>query len=210
MSGLVLWWPRAQSGWKRAFKPNLKTNWKGRIYELHRAAGFYLCALLLISSLSGAALVWPDAATKVASIFGVSQPPKVKASEGKWRDVDELVSLASRAFPDGRVTRLSFPAKAGAPLVIRKKLAGEAHPNGMNNIALDAATGRVLSVSDSRKAGWGERLLNLRYPLHIGVWGGLWTRVLMAVGGIGAALLSVSGVVMWANRLKPKRAPRRI
>ena len=206
ISGLVLWWPRAKSGWKRAFKPHLKTNWRGRIYELHRAGGFWICALLLISSISGTALVWPDSATALASFVGTSKPPKASSTKGNWRDLDELVAVANRAFPDGRVTRLTFPAKAKAPLIIRKKLAGETHPNGMNNIALDAATGEVLSVSDSRRAKLGDRWMNARYPWHIGVWGGNFTRVLSVVGGLGAAFLSLSGVWMWVSRFRSRHA----
>lgn len=206
VSGLILWWPRAKAGWKRAFKPQLKTNWKGRIYELHRASGFWICLLLFNSGLSGAALVWPEAATKVVSVLGTTKPQKMKASAGKWRDLDELVALANRAFPDGRITRLTFPAKKGAPLVIRKKLVGETHPNGMNNISLDAASGRVLQISDSRRASGGERLMNLRYPLHTGAWAGTFSRILAVFGGLGAALLSVSGVWMTVNRFGKRRA----
>ncbi|HEX9996361.1 MAG TPA: PepSY-associated TM helix domain-containing protein [Abditibacterium sp.] len=210
VSGLVLWWPRAKSGWTRAFSPHLTTNWKGRFYELHRVGGFYLCILLLTSSLSGAALVWPDSASALASVLGTSKSPKAKASAGQWRNLDELVATANRAFPDGHLTRLSFPAKTGAPLVIRKKLPEEKHPNGMNNIALDAATGKILWVSDSRKAMRGERLMNLRYPLHIGAWGGNVTRILMVIGGLGAAFLSFSGIRMWLARLGARRKRRAV
>lgn len=200
LSGLVLWWPRTRSGWKRAFRPHWKTNWKGRLYELHRAGGFWLCALLLNASLSGASLVWPESATALAAHLGISQARKPKAEVGQWQNLDALVATANRVFPDGQITRLTFPAKPGAPFVVRKKLAEEIHPNGQNNIALDPSTGKVLSITDSRKAKTGARLLNLRYPLHTGRWAGNFSRVLAVLSGIGAAFMALSGVVMWAKR----------
>lgn len=222
-SGLILWWPRAKNAWKRAFRPHLRTNWKGRIYELHRAGGFWVCLLLLNSGLTGAALVWPETATRIVAVFGVSSPKKVHVTSApnagidRLVDIDRLVGLANRAFPDGRVTRLGFPSKAGAPFVVRKKLDGELHPNGQNNIALDPATGRVLQITDSRRARRGEALMNLRYPLHIGRWGfgrwgGSFSRIIAVFGGLSTAFLALSGVAMswnrWRRRGVPPTTPR--
>lgn len=202
VSGLVLWWPRGS--WKRAFVPNLKTNGRGRVYELHRAGGFWLAGLLLVSGATGAALVWPDA---LARVVGAPAKPKGKAGVGPLRSLDELVGAANAAFPDGRVTRVAFPKNPGEAVVVRKKLDEELHPNGMNNIALDGASGRVLWASDSRRAGWGERLMNLRYPLHIGLVGGSISRVVAVGVGVSPLFFVVSGFVMWRARRR-KRAAR--
>jgi uncharacterized iron-regulated membrane protein len=206
LSGLILWFPRRASGWKRAFKPNLRTNWKGRIYELHRAGGFWVCGLLALSSLCGIALVWPDTATLLLSrVMAVEPPAKVKATSGKILPLDTLLANANTAFPEGTLVRLTFPAKAGAPFVVRKRLPGELHPNGMNNISVDPVTGRVLRVDDSRQAGPVQRLMNLRYPIHIGVWGGNFTRMLYVLLGWTPALLGISGFLMWRRRVQAHR-----
>ena len=195
VSGLVLWWPRG--GWKRAFVPHLKTNWRGRVYQLHRAGGFWLAGLLLVSSLTGAALVWPDVAARLA---GAPAKPKVRASAGALRSLDELVESANAALPGGRVTRIAFPKKPGDALVVRKKWEDELHPNGMNNIAVDGASGRVLWATDSRRAGAGERLMNLRYPLHIGAAGGWASRIGAVLVGVAPLGLGASGFLMWRAR----------
>ena len=195
VSGLVLWWPR---GWgKRAFVPSLRTNWRGKIYQLHRVGGFWLAGLLLVASLTGAALVWPDVVTRVV---GAPVKPKAKASAGEMRSLDELVGVAYAAFPDGRLTRIAFPKKAGDAVIFRKKFDDELHPNGMNNIALDGASGRVLWASDTRNAGFGERVMNLRYPLHIGVAGGWFSRVVAVLVGLSPLWFGISGWLMWRAR----------
>lgn len=55
---------------------------------------------------------------------------------------------------------------------MRKKLTTELHPNGLNIIVIDSVTAQVLSVEDTQEASPSARLLNLRYPFHIGRWGG--------------------------------------
>lgn len=89
--------------------------------------------------------------------------------------------------------------------MIRKKTASEIHPVGMNFISIDPFQGRVLRVEADARAGWATRLLNLRYPLHIGVWGGFVSRVLHVFLGLTPALLFVSGFLMWWNRLSARR-----
>jgi uncharacterized iron-regulated membrane protein len=206
LSGLILWLPRRKAGWKNVFRLHWKTNWRGRIYELHRLGGFYLSGLLLMTALMGIALIWHDLADQMAMPFGIANVKKANATSGDLRSLDDLLQKANVAFPDGELRRIAFPAKAGAPLVVRKKLPEELHPNGMNNIALDGATGRVLSVTDSRTVPAGQRFLNLRYPLHIGAWAGNVSRVLAVLVGLSPLLFSISGFLMWKAKHRNRAA----
>jgi uncharacterized iron-regulated membrane protein len=89
--------------------------------------------------------------------------------------------------------------------VVRKKLAQESHPNGMNNITQDPATGRILHINDTRRAAPQERLMHLRFPLHIGNWGGNGSRVLTLLLGWTPLLLGVSGFLMWRQRVSHRK-----
>jgi uncharacterized iron-regulated membrane protein len=102
--------------------------------------------------------------------------------------------------------RVSFPAKPGAPVVVRKRLPGDLHPNGMSYVFLDPHTGNVLRVDRAADASRGQRLVNLRYPLHIGHWGGMATRLLHALAGLMPSLLFVTGCRLWWNRKLRQRA----
>lgn len=209
LSGLALWWPG--KNWRRGFTMRWNTNWKGRNYELHRVCGALACGGLMMIALTGTALVW-------ATWFGESlsratgQMPKAKpkatVSAAKVLSLDELVQSANTAFPDGQLTRISFPAKRGAPLVVRKKLPGDPHPNGVNYIYLDPHLGRVLRVDAAARATLDGRLMNARYPLHIGLWGARFstlTRIVHALLGLMPLALFISGLVMWLNRQQRAR-----
>lgn len=207
ISGIVLWLPRhplRAAGWRNAFRLHWKKPWKVRNYELHRVGGTVVACFLLLSSLTGAALVWPEATETIVSTFaGKAGRPKPLATSTKGTlRLDTLVARANTAFPEGELRRISFPAKPGAPLVIRKKRDSDLHPNGMNYVYLDAATGKVLAIDDASKAGLGTRIMNARYPLHIGLWGGTASRVVAVFTGLAPLLLFISGFIIWNGRRK--------
>ncbi len=214
VSGLILWWPRRMrpANWRHVFRLHWKTKTAGKIYEAHRWGGFWLSGFLLMSSLSGAALVWPEPAANVMNFLLRSETAQTKktpkATSGNSLPLDELVRRANVAFPEGDVTRISFPTKSGAPLIIRKRLASELHPNGLNNIALDPATGEVLSQNDVREATRAQRVLNLRFPLHIGLWGGTYlsflSRIVQVFIGFTPAFFFVTGLLVWWRKKRTK------
>jgi uncharacterized iron-regulated membrane protein len=214
LSGLILWWPRRMkpANWRHAFRLHWKTNIAGKIYESHRWGGFWISGFLLMSSLTGAALVWPEPATNMMSFLlrsptaPIQKPPK--ATTGKSLSLDELVRRADAAFPEGHLTRISFPTQSGAPLIIRKRLNSELHPNGLNNIALDPVTGVVLKQNDAREVTLAQRVLNLRYPLHIGLWGGkhlsFLSRIIQVFIGLAPAFFFITGLLMWWRKKRAK------
>ena len=204
LSGLVLWFPRGKFSFRKALIPNLRSNWRGRNYELHRVGGFWLCGFFLVSGTTGAALVFPDSAQLILKPLGLSSKPKVRAARGELMNLDLLVAKANAAMPEGTVTRVSFPSKKNPAVIVRKKTAGEWHPNGQNNISLAPGSGQILAVSKDADAPRGQKMMNARYPLHLGLWGGFVGRALQALAGLSLPFFYFSGLYLWwrmrANR----------
>ncbi|HET9449677.1 MAG TPA: PepSY domain-containing protein, partial [Aggregicoccus sp.] len=93
---------------------------------------------------------------------------------------------------------------------VRRRFAEELHPNGTSAVTVDSGTGAVLRVEDARTAPLASRLLALRYPLHIGAWGGLPARLLALLTGLAPAALFLTGLFHWLARLRataPVREP---
>lgn len=209
-SGLFLWWPVRL----RQFGERVRVRWRGgtrrAAVDLHRAGGFWTAAFLLLAAATGIALAFTEwTAATVYRAAGTSPPPKPKApkppSDASILPLGNLLTRADAALPGGVVRRVTFPGKAGQPLVVRKRFPGEAHPNGINYIYLDPATGAVLRVDAAARAGGPRRLLDARYPLHIGRWGGTATRLLHAAGGLMPAVLYATGVYLWWTKRRARR-----
>lgn len=210
LSGLIVWWPKRRHN----LGQHLTIKWSAsairRNYDLHRAAGFYASVLLTLSALTGTGLAFSEPVT--AALYrwtGTPQPkkPTSSAEPAAPKDIplDRIARYAEAALPEARLIRIALPAKAGAPVVVRMRFPDELHPNGMNNLYFTPGTGRLLRIDDSRHAPPVQHLLNLRYPLHVGVWAGLVSRILLSLLGLMPALLFVTGVRMWWIRVVAKR-----
>ncbi len=176
LSGIVLWWPSRV----RQLKERLRVKWdasgKRVNFDLHRSGGFYVAGLLALMALTGTSLAFGEWFTEAAHRL-TRTPPRPKApvvsasSDEEPLPLDVVVRTANQALPAGEITRIALPSAPNAPLVVRKRLPGEMHPNGMSFIFVDPYRGRVLRLDSARHAAAGPRLLNLRYPLHIGLYG---------------------------------------
>ena len=206
VTGLVLWWPR-NGKISQGFTVRWSARRKRLNFDLHRVSGFYASLLLLLTASTGAAFVFNKTATGFIDTVTASAPraappralPSPKGTPA--RALDSLLQQADRVLP-APTTWVSLPQSPQAPLVVRKKLPQETHPNGRNFVYLNQYTGKVVQIEHALSAPFGTRVFNTFYPLHIGAIGGTPTRILQVVAGLAPTLLLVTGFVMWKSRKK--------
>lgn len=213
VSGLVVWWP----GVRRladAVRVRWSAGWKRINFDVHRAGGFWGALFLTLVAVTGSSLVFHDA--YMAGLDWITRsPPRPLApvvspvGGASPLPLDDLVRRANRALPGGEVTYLTLPQEPGSPVVVRKRLPEELHPNGRNFVYLHPAEGTVVRVEHALTAPAGTRAYNVLYPLHIGRWGGALSRVLYSALGLLPLVLFVSGVLMWRNRTWGRGGKRR-
>jgi uncharacterized iron-regulated membrane protein len=208
-SGVIVWWPGLRR-LARAVQVNWRASWKRVNFDVHRAVGFWTSVYLVVVATTGSSLIFHDA--YMAGLNWVTRstarpaPPPVALLAGQASlPLDTLVELANEALPGGVVTVVSLPQTSTAPLVVRKKLETELHPNGRNFVYLHPQTGEVLALENALAAPAGTRAYNILYPIHIGRWGGLMSRILSSLLGLVPLLLLVSGFLMWRNRTRGRR-----
>lgn len=68
LSGAILWWP-GKKKWRRSLLVNRKAGWARFNWELHSMAGFWCFALILIWSISGIYLVFPQPFNAIVDYF---------------------------------------------------------------------------------------------------------------------------------------------
>ncbi len=204
LSGIVLWWPRA---WKYAFRLRLRGNRVAVSFDLHRTAGALFALLLLFNALSGAAMVFDEAAPRLVNrLSGRPDVARVGAAPaaGAMRPLDELVAAANHAFAEGQVSRIQV--RDGAPVVVRKRLAREHDTNGMNRIYVDATTGRVLEVSTLAALPPGNAMYEWLYPIHTGKLFGDSYRAVVMVAGVVPLVSLATGLILWLSKRRRKAA----
>lgn len=208
VTGFFLWWP-PNGKISRGLKINWPAPWKKVIFDMHRASGIYTVVFLLIIAFTGVSLVFNKTAAELANFLTASPPrpaPPLSVplgAGGTTPSLDELLQQADRMLP-APTTWISFPQTPQAPLVMRKKMPAESHPNGRNFIYFDQYTGDILLIENASTAPLGTRIYNTFYPLHVGVIGGLPTRILQVITGFLPLVLFTTGYIMWRNRSKAK------
>ena len=208
VTGLFLWWPpNGIRKISRGFKISWPAPWKKLIFDVHRAFGIYTVLFLIIVAFTGVSLVFNKTVAELINSLTASaprpSPPVSRAAEavGSAPSLDELLKQADRILP-APTTWINFPQTPQAPLVVRKKLPEEFHPNGKSFIYFDQYTGEVLLTENASMAPAGTRIYNSLYPIHTGVIGGLPTRILQMIIGFSPLILFATGYVMWRNRSK--------
>ncbi|MFD3445406.1 PepSY-associated TM helix domain-containing protein [Microbacteriaceae bacterium 4G12] len=211
LSGIYLWWPGIKK-WKRGFTMRRSTNTYVKQYDLHKIIGGVSIPFLLLVSITGALFIYDE---KLFGLFGakakVSPPKQVLVSnplpEGKL-PVDRLLHIAEESGSNGTVMQLRMPEKAkkgkkeGA---VEVRLSRSYDPGNANvRMWLDAYSGKVLATLDP-KVDQGLTYQTWRFPLHTGVFGGLFTKILYAIGGLTPTILMCTGTYMWWHKKRVKR-----
>lgn len=206
VSGLVAWWPRPGADPRRGLRVRWGTGGHRVQFDLHRAVGFWSSPFLLLAGLTGAALVFTDAARgtlgallpgeRAASAAPRATSPAALPSLG----ADSLLAIAEATQPGGTISYITLPTGSTGTFRVRRRLPGELHPNGRSMVSLDPRTGAVLERYDARGASLAARADYAGYPLHIGRVGGFATRLLAVLVGLMPVLLGITGACIWWRR----------
>lgn len=208
ITGLILWWPPKGKIF-RGFRINWQAPWSKLIFDIHRAFGIYAVLFLLITAFTGVSLVFNNTVAEITNFVTASAPRAASPLSDPFKavetalSIDDLLHKADRILP-GPTTWIGFPKTPQAPLVVRKRMPQEFHPNGRSFIYFDQYSGEALLFEDASSAPLGTRIYNTFYPIHIGIIGGLPTRILQAIIGFLPLFLFATGYIMWRNRCRAR------
>lgn len=209
ITGLILWWPK-KGKYLSGFKIKWTAHWNRKNFDIHRASGIYAVIFLLLTAFSGASLVFNQTAINLINTITLSPPRNatplsdIRHAHMSRPPLDMILQQADTMIT-ATTTWVNFPRKPGAPLVVRKKLDEEFHPNGRSFVYFDQYSGKVLHMENAMKAPLGTRVYSTLYPIHIGAIGGTLTRVLQVIVGLSPLILFTTGYFIWWNKRKAKR-----
>jgi uncharacterized iron-regulated membrane protein len=209
LSGIPLWWP-SRNRWKPAFGvTRTATGWQFQ-RQLHGAAGIWIAALLLVQSVSGIAMAFPQTARALAGLPAQDLRRPRTAAEAPTDPIPLIsagIASAQAAMPRAVLLDLRLPPVPGRPmiarLIARDRWAGS--PDII--VSMDPVTARILSVQDPATAATGASVLNWLRSWHEGGAAGPAGRLLMCAFAIVLPLLPITGVTMWIIGWAKRRQP---
>jgi len=203
INGLTLW-----SGWKRlsaGFTIRFKARNKHLVnYDFHQFIGVISVIFLIFAGITGTMMVFKKPMVTLGyTVSGIPQPKKVLSTPQNTSNkltLDYFVEQANLALPDGKTTIIIPESSDKAPVIVRKRLAGDLNKNGKSYIYLDQYSGEVLKVINILNAPWVDKLSAILYPLHIGSYGNIVLRFIYLLFGLVPAFLFITGLAIFWNK----------
>lgn len=203
------------SKWRRSFQISVRQGGRRLNFDLHRSGGVWSWVLLLIVAVTAVSMnLEKDVMRPFVSVFSdlADNPHHTRA--GRIAPQDNRTVLArKRAVELARVEakRRGIAGQPGAVFLdhgaglyaVGFFPPGEGHADGrIGNpwLHFDAYTGDVLGAVLPGKGSAGDIFMQLQFPLHSGRLLGPLGRALVSVLGAVIAMLSATGVIIWARR----------
>ncbi len=203
VSGIVLAWPRNGSGWRKLLAVNLRASVTRIAFDTHRSAGALVAVLLLLATVTGVTLVYPNYVRDLVNVFSkVASFPTVpwRMSTDEARPLDALVATVTQAYPQAAITEIRVPAgqMSGWQFYLRSE--GDAYRLGDTIAWVHPGTGEILVERSDRTRTAGETLMHWLFPLHSGSAFGSAGMVAMFVTGLAPLLLVLTGLWVWLRK----------
>jgi uncharacterized iron-regulated membrane protein len=213
VSGLVVAWPRSRARWKRLVAVTWRANATRVLFDLHRSTGAVIALLLLLTTLTGATLVWLK---HVRDIVGrLSRVESIPVLPFRTASADEepltLAALTGRvraAFPRQRIAEIRLSERGLTGVLFQLHAPGDVHRLGDTIAWLHPVSGELLAERSPRTRSAGEVFMHWLLPLHVGSAFGTPGLIAMCAAGLAPLLLVSTGLWVWWRKRPGERLAR--
>lgn len=209
--------------WRRSLQFRLRQGAAKLNFDLHRSGGVWLWVLVLMLAVTS---IWMNLATQLVNplIDEVSPLRETPFDADIDDDAPDVMATITReqvgviALAEARARGIEMPL--GAMNYVPKRglysigffHAEEDHAgHGEWSLTppylyIDGATGEVVGSDIPWTGGVGAHFVDLQFPLHSGRIMGTPGKIIVSVLGVVVAMLSVTGVIIWARKQRRRRS----
>jgi uncharacterized iron-regulated membrane protein len=209
VTGLALAIPKKRSGWARLVWVNVRASATRIFFDVHRSVGAVFLALLLLTTITGATLVYLNYVRDLVSVFSKVESfpviPWVAGSRDEVASFARVVDTVREGFPDRTITEIRLPLKATAGYVFYLHRAGDKYRLGDTIAWVHPVTAELLVERSDRTRNAGETLMHWLFPLHSGTAFGTPGMVAMCLTGLTPLLLVGTGLWVWLKKRRGEK-----
>jgi uncharacterized iron-regulated membrane protein len=213
VTGLVLAIPKKRAGWARVVWINLRASVTRIVFDLHRSVGAVFLVLLLLTTITGATLVYLNYVRDLVNVFSkVATFPVVPWVAGSRDDVaplSQVIDTVRRGYPDRTITEIHLPLKATAGYLFYLHRPGDEYRLGDTIAWVHPVTAELLVERSDRTRSAGETLMHWLFPLHSGTAFGMPGMVAMSLTGLTPLLLVGTGLWVWLRKRRGEKIGER-
>lgn len=217
---IALWisFPNAAT-WRKSFAFRWKQGGYKLNFDLHRSGGVWLWLFLLLLAVTSVSMnlgteVMRPLVNRISpltpSVFDQRTPTPADRPVAAVRTREQILD-AARAEASARgwtapAGAIFFQSHFGVYGVGFFEPGNDHGDGGLGNPYLyyDSTTGKLVSISVPGAGSAGDLFMDLQFPLHSGRIIGLPGRIMVSLLGLVVAILSVTGIVIWAKKRKAR------
>lgn len=216
--GLPLTFPKGRRPWKRwTASWRIDRHTATTSFGLHRLTGLWTWPLLAIVAITGAGISLENELFRpLVGVFGsltpaVAESDRIAGSDYAPLGYEAALAHAVTAAKGEEAGSAAVPAgishnQAMGYYGVAVESNAQASGFGPSWYYVDDRNGTLLAADTMAHGTIGDAVMRARLPLHGGRAFGMVGRLMIAVGGVAVAALSVTGFMIWLRRNRRKRS----
>lgn len=212
ISGIVIWWPRTRKALKNSLKITATKGWRRFWYDLHVAGGMYALIFLLAMALTGLTWSFPWYRTAFYKVFGVEVQQRAaqgheQKGDAQKRDTKQVAHREKKPFAYWQEVydKLRRQNPGYKQISISSGTASVSFNRFGNQRASDRYSfhtdnGEFTETSLYQHQDKSGKIRGWIYSVHVGSWGGMFTRILAFIAALIGAALPLTGYYLWIKR----------
>lgn len=198
ISGVVLWWPKRWRAVRRSLRIRFGRGVRVLMYDLHVTLGVFATLFLLGCSITGLSWVYDWFEKPLYSLLG-AEAPMEKIQHAKVKGIGEDYEAWGQAV--GAIPINEYAAVDIRKGEIRANLVGWGNNRATDDYYFDRSTGKITEVIPYVDKSRYEKVKGWISTIHLGRWGGGFSRWLTFLVMLMGASLPLTGYYLWWNRL---------
>jgi len=183
--------------WRGFFKLQRSRGSKVLWSDLHKLAGLWSLWFIALIAATG---IWYLAEWKVTSQASVPDPPVVAGGPVRPLPVAVLIEHARLAYPALDIRTVVLDQMEQGLFAVQGQDGAWLIRDRGARVWLDARDGSTIAIRRAGDLPPLHRWIETADPLHFGTFGGLWTKALWFVFGIGLSGMCLTGAYLQAKR----------
>ncbi|RZA06895.1 MAG: PepSY domain-containing protein [Moraxellaceae bacterium] len=207
----------SRSQWRKSFAFRWGSNRQKITFDLHRSGGMWVWFLLLVMAITSISMnLGSQVVRPIVSVFSNLTPSPLDTKQATPFSDPEIKREAVVALAQAEAKNREIQAPLGgifySPMSdiygVGFYAPGMGHGDmGLGNpwLYFDGKTGAYLGGTIPGQGTAGDIFMQLQFPLHSGRIIGIPGRIIITVMGLAVAMLSVTGVIIWARKRKSRK-----